>query len=191
MSTQSFTPDASSHRDDSEATEVAEAPAKPSKSQIKRELLAITALAKTLSGLSKDQIKQLPITEQMQDSLLEAQRLKSHEAKRRQIHYAGKLLRHADIASIEAQLAVWHGGGATAADDALHRTNLWRDRLVQSDEAVTDFVSQYPDIDIQALRSHIRQARREQQRLAENTTNEQDTRQHYRALFQFLKPWIE
>ena len=39
----------------------------------------------------------------------------------------------------------------------------WRDRLIASDDAVTEFIAAHPDTDVQALRTLVRNARKEAQ----------------------------
>ncbi|MEC9482293.1 MAG: ribosome biogenesis factor YjgA, partial [Halomonas sp.] len=49
-------------------------------------------------------------------------------------------------------------------DHAFHRLEKWRDRLVDDDEALEPFIAEYPDVDRQALRQLIRNARSERER---------------------------
>ena len=66
-----------------------------------------------------------------------------------------------------------------------------RERLIESDEEVTKFIEQYPQLDIQALRSVVRAARKEQAQNAKLSEHQTPQRKQYRALFQFLKDVIE
>ena len=162
----------------------------PSNSQVKRELHAIVDLTKELIEFSVDRIRQLPIDEQMTRALEEAKSFKSHGAKRRQIHYAAKLLRNADIAAIQDQVNTWKHG-SKEANDRFHRLELTRDRLIESDDELTQLIEQYPNVDIQALRSIVRAARKEQSNNAKLSEDQTPQRKQYRALFQFLKDLIE
>lgn len=162
----------------------------PSKSQVKRELQAIVDLAKELIELSVDRIRQLPIEESMIRALEEAKSFKSHGAKRRQTHYAAKLLRTADLEAINKLLDTWKHG-SKEQNDRFHRLELTRDRLIESDDHVTKLIEQYPDVDIQALRSVVRAARKEQSNNAKLSENQAPQRKQYRALFQLLKDLIE
>ena len=59
---------------------------RPSKSERKREMLALQDLGKQLVELSPDQLKQLPLAEKLHDAIRLAQRTTSREGRRRQIH---------------------------------------------------------------------------------------------------------
>ncbi|MDO5666987.1 MAG: ribosome biogenesis factor YjgA [Alcaligenaceae bacterium] len=162
----------------------------PSKSQVKRELNAIVDLTKELIELSVDRIRQLPLDESMTRALEEAKSFKSHGAKRRQTHYAAKLLRHADLDAINTLLDTWKHG-SKEQNDRFHRLELTRDRLIESDDEVTKLIEQFPTVDIQVLRSVVRAARKEQSTNATLAENQAPQRKHYRALFQLLKDLIE
>ncbi|WP_306575035.1 ribosome biogenesis factor YjgA [Oligella urethralis] len=162
----------------------------PSKSQVKRQLHAIVDLTKELIELSVDRIRQLPLEEEMTRALEQAKSFKSHGAKRRQTHYAAKLLRQADLETIKTLLHTWKHG-SKEQNDHFHRLELMRERLIESDEEVTKFIEQYPQLDIQALRSVVRAARKEQAQNAQLSEHQTPQRKQYRALFQFLKDVIE
>ena len=54
--------------------------------------------------------------------------------------------------------------GASKAETArLHAIERWRDRLIASDDAITEFIAAHPDSDVQALRTLVRNARKEAQ----------------------------
>jgi ribosome-associated protein len=90
-----------------------------------------------------------------------ARRIASHEARRRQVQYIGKLMRGIDAEPIRAQLAAAHGG--SAQERARHqRLEHWRARLLEDDGALTEFFQAHPASDLQQLRALIRNARREQ-----------------------------
>ena len=52
-------------------------------------------------------------------------------------------------------------GNAKAATAALHKAEQLRDLLIAEDIALTSFIKDYPKVDVQELRSLIRNARRE------------------------------
>jgi len=84
--------------------------ARPSKSQIKRDMHALLDLGKELVALSDDKLKRLPLSETLYEAIRLAQRITSREGRRRQIHYVGKLMRQAPAAEIQAQLHAWKHG---------------------------------------------------------------------------------
>ena len=65
----------------------------PSKSQRKREMTALQDLGGELVALSKERLAKIDMPERLRDALLEAQRITSHEARRRQMQYIGKIMR--------------------------------------------------------------------------------------------------
>ena len=162
----------------------------PSKSQVKRELHAVVDLAKELVELSVDQIRKLPIDEACTRALKEAKSFTSHGAKRRQVHYAAKLLRLADLDAVQQQLHIWKYG-SKETNDQMHRLELTRNRLIESDDEVTKLIELYPAVDIQALRNTVRAARKEQSNNAKLTQDQAPQRKQFRALFQLLKDLIK
>lgn len=163
-------------------------PVEPSsKSQVKREMLAITELGKSLVALPFDRVKQLPLDEKIIDAIRSCQKITTlGEGRRRQTQYIGKLLRQADIGAIRQQLDQWENG-SQAATAQLHFIERWRDRIVNSDAALTALLQEHPGLPVQQLRSLIRAARKEQQHNATLQAGQTPQRKHYRALFQCLK----
>jgi ribosome-associated protein len=161
-------------------------PEKPSKSQIKRDMLALQALGKRMVELSVERIKQLPLSEKLEEAVLAAQKTPSREGRRRQIHYVGKLMRDAPAQAILEQMDVWENG--SAADTAyMHALERDRDRLMTDDQALTDWLAEHPGTDVQALRSLIRAARQEHAKNLALNPGQAPQKKHYRALFQAIK----
>ena len=149
-----------------------------SKTRKKREMLELQALGAALVELSETLLKALAIDEHLRAAVLDAKRIRSHEAKRRQVQYIGRLMRDVDPAPIRAALAEIEGGSAQA--NARHRRlEAWRERLVGDDEALTAFAAEHPGADLQALRALIRNSRKEQK--------EGKPPRAYRELFRVLK----
>ena len=120
----------------------------------------LQALGVALVRLSDSQLEAIEIPEQLREALLEAKRIRSHEAKRRQMQYIGRLMRELDPAPIRARLAELEGNSAQAT--ARHRRlEAWRERLLGDDAALTAFAAEYPRADLQVLRTLIRNARKE------------------------------
>jgi ribosome-associated protein len=131
-----------------------------SKTRKKREMHELQALGAALLRLSDSQLEMIEIPEKLLAALLEAKRIKSHEAKRRQMQYIGRLMRDVDPTPIRSRLAELEGSSAQAT--ARHRRlEAWRERLIDDDEALTAFAAEHPSADLQALRSLIRNARKE------------------------------
>jgi len=159
---------------------------RPSKSQVKRDMLALLELGKQLVELSTDQLKQLPLSEKLYEAICLAQRTASREGRRRQIHYVGKLMRDADAEAIRAQLDTWRHGSREQTR-AMHRLEALRDLLLRDDDALTRLLNDYPAADAQQLRTLIREGRKEAQANAALQPGQDPQRKHYRALFQALK----
>ena len=77
---------------------------KPSKTQRKKDMISLQKLGETLLGLSKSQIAKIPLPEDLLEALDLAHSLKSHEAKRRQMQYIGRLMRDIDPQPIQKAL---------------------------------------------------------------------------------------
>ncbi|HTK00188.1 MAG TPA: ribosome biogenesis factor YjgA [Bordetella sp.] len=159
---------------------------RPSKSHVKREMLALTDLGKQLIGLSPERLRQLPLAERLYDAIREAQRTTSREGLRRQTHFVGKLMRDAPADEIRRQLDTWENGSREETA-AMHRLESLRDRLLDDDAVLTELLARHPGSDAQQLRTLIREARKEVRANATLTQGQEPKRKHYRALFQALK----
>jgi ribosome-associated protein len=132
-----------------------------SKTKRKQEMTALQSLGARLVELPESQIAELPMEENLREAVLEAKRITSHEAKRRQMQYVGRLMRGIDAAPLRERLEAITGHSAQAA--ARHRRlEAWRERLLAGDEALTAFAAEHPGADLQALRTLIRNTRKEQ-----------------------------
>ena len=154
---------------------------RPSKSQLKRESTALQKLGEELVAEARDRVQRVPMPEDVREAILECQQIKDHEGRRRQMQYVGKKMRTLDadeVAAIQRTLDGWRG--ASKADTAaLHALERRREKLLKDDSALADLLQQYPDLDIQHMRTLIRNARKEQ---AENKPPKA-----YREIFQILK----
>jgi ribosome-associated protein len=131
-----------------------------SKTRRKREMHELQALGAALARLSEPQLESIELPEELREALLEAKRITSHEAKRRQMQYVGRLMRGLDPEPIRARLGEIEGSSARAT--AHHRRlESWRERLLADDEALTEFAADHPGTNLQALRTLIRNARKE------------------------------
>ena len=133
----------------------------PSKSQVKREMLALLDLGKQLVDLSPEKLKQLPLSEKLFEAIRLAQKISNaREGRRRQVHYVGKLMRDADADAIRRQLDIWENGSREQTA-AMHRLETLRDLLLTDDNALTQLLNEYPGADVQHLRALIRAGRKE------------------------------
>ena len=159
-------------------TAMQEASGPVSKTRRKQEMHELQALGAALVELPEAQLRDLELDEPLRQALLEAKRISSHEARRRQLQYIGRLMRRLDPAPIRARLEAIEGSSAEAI--ARHkRLEQLRSRLLADDAALTGLVAAHPGADAQALRTLIRNARREQK--------EGRPPRAYRELFRALK----
>jgi ribosome-associated protein len=149
-----------------------------SKTKRKQEMIALQALGAALVELSETQLAGLKLESSLREAVLEAKRITSHEARRRQVQYIGRLMRELDPEPIRAQLTAIEGH--SAQDTARHRRlESWRDRLLADDEALTEFASAHPGADLQKLRTLIRSVRKDR--------DENKAPRAYRELFRCIK----
>lgn len=149
-----------------------------SKSQRKRESTALQKLGATLVSLKASQIEQLHLPETLLAAVIEAKRLTKHEAIRRQMQYIGRIMRSVDAEPIQTQIDAWNGVNDQEIAKQ-HQLERWRDRLVEDDAVLAEFIVHYPACDAQPLRTLIRNTRKE--RLANKPPA------NYRALFRMLR----
>ncbi|RCU49845.1 MULTISPECIES: ribosome biogenesis factor YjgA [Corallincola] len=135
-----------------------------SKSQQKREMLALQKLGEQLTTLKPADLAKIPLEESLADAVKLAVRIRNtREGYRRQLQLIGKLMRHADADAIRQaieQLNSVHQQG----NALFHRLEKWRDELISgSDETINQWMADYPLSDRQRLRQFVRQAKKEQQ----------------------------
>ncbi|TWH76740.1 ribosome-associated protein [Azomonas agilis] len=132
-----------------------------SKTQIKRELLALQDLGERLTTFKADLLDKLPLSPPLRKALDEAPKHKAHIARKRHIQYIGKLMRDQDIEAIMA-LINQLDSSSREYNERFHALERWRDRLIAEGDAVFEtFVTQYPETERQHLRGLIRQAQHE------------------------------
>ena len=131
----------------------------PSKSELKRQMTERQKLAEVLAALSSDALKTIPLDEAIKTAIAETNKIKSFEA-------------------IQKRLDAIQG--VSKAETAkLHFLESYRDRLIANDEAFTKMIEQYPDMDIQNMRTLIRNARKEKE--------QNKPPKAYREIFRVLK----
>lgn len=136
---------------------------RPSKSQVKREMLALQELGEALVALSDDQLAGVELPDDLRDAVRAAKRIavSKHGAIRRQLQYVGRIMREVDPAPIRAQLDALQGHSQSHTA-WLHRLERWRERLLAREDAMTQLVTEHPGADVPRIRALIRNAQREQ-----------------------------
>lgn len=153
----------------------------PSKSQLKREMTALQKLGEELVNQPKDRVMRVPMPEDVREAILECQKIKDHEGRRRQLQFVGKKMRgleEEEVAAINKAIDSWKGA-SKAETAAMHALERRREKLLADDKALTELKAEYPEVDVQQLRTLIRNARKEQ--------DENKPPKAYREIFQILK----
>ena len=132
----------------------------PSKTKIKKQMHELRDLGKELTELGRDQLAQLDLPEYLSDAIREMRNINKFGAQRRQMQYIGKLMREVDTAPILAKLDAWKGTSQQHIG-YMHQLERWRDRLLESDGALTELLAAHPQADAQRLRTLIRNAQKE------------------------------
>jgi ribosome-associated protein len=154
---------------------------RPSKSELKRQMNDLQKLGEQLVAEPRDRVKRVPMPDAVKDAILMCQTISNHEGRRRQMQYVGKMMRTLDeeeVAVIQRTIDSWKGM-SKAETAALHALERRRDKLLADDKALTELLAEHPELDVQQLRTLIRNARKEQ---AENKPPKA-----YREIFQILK----
>jgi ribosome-associated protein len=134
----------------------------PSKSALKRRMLALQQLGEALVSLNDKQLEKIPIdSERLLEVIREARAIRSHGARRRHLQLIGKLMRDIDDEPIQSALAAMDTQRRGEAD-AFHRLETLRDDVLAAGPAGTEQVmALWPQGDRQQLRQFILQHQRE------------------------------
>jgi ribosome-associated protein len=168
----------------SERSEEDEGPqyTKPSKSQLKRDMTALQKLGEELVEQPAERLEGVDLPEGLREAIDQARSIRDHEGRRRQMQYIGRLMRDVDVEPIRAAIESWEGMSRADAA-ALHALERWRERLIEDDEALTAFATEYtaalsPDT-LQKLRNTIRMSRKEK--------DDGRPPKHFRELFKLIR----
>ncbi|UOO88130.1 DUF615 domain-containing protein [Vitreoscilla massiliensis] len=149
-----------------------------SKTQIKNEMNDRQALGMQLTKLAPDTLKKIGLSEELLEAVLFYKKITANGALKRQAQFIGRLMRDTDPEPIQAYLNKLKGDNAEH-NAAMQRLELLRERLIESDEALTELISDKPDLPISELRTLIRNARREKE--------QNKAPKAFREIFQLLK----
>ncbi|WP_440876227.1 ribosome biogenesis factor YjgA [Thalassotalea sp. PLHSN55] len=154
-----------------------------SKSEIKREMLQLQDFGFKLVKMSKHQRSKLPLTDELKDALVLADKiLNKHEALRRHVRYIAKVLSETDLAPINQALDVMANKHQQETAKFNHLENL-RDALIeQGNDKIESLLNETPSLERQKLRQLVRQASKEKkaEKVGKST----------RDLFSYLKEHI-
>jgi ribosome-associated protein len=154
-----------------------------SKSQVKREMLALQSLGERLVGLGPDQVRRIEMPEDLREAVLFAAKLKKGEALRRQLQFIGTLMRDVDPEPIRKALDEIARGRSMDAR-LFRKIEEWRDALLDGDDGLLEeILGLHPQADPKWLRQCVLNGRRE--RAAQLPPKSS------RALFRYLRGLLE
>lgn len=165
--------------------ELDEAEYGPSRTQQRRDALAVLAFANQLVEMQPAKLAKIDLPDDVRNEITNVRRITAHIARKRQLGFLAKVMRRYDddaFAAARAALGV-NREKLRQQTAAMHRMESLRDRLIaedSSDDALAELIACQPNLDRQHLRSLIRQAR------VEKITPNKPPRA-YREIFQLLK----
>jgi len=155
----------------------------PTRTQQRREALAVLELAGQLVELPPSRLAKLELPDDVLREIDATRRITSHIARKRQLAFLAKVMRRHENETFDAVRAALGENREKQRQEtaAMHRLEALRERLLEEDEnALSELIAQHPGVDRQHLRSLIRQAR-----IEKNTPNKPP--RAYREIFQLLK----
>ncbi len=137
---------------------------RPSRSQLRREALDVLKLAQQLSALSDAQLARIPLDDDLRAEVARTRAVNQQIARKRAEQFLAKQLRKLDDAELEPLRAALEHDREHARREAaaLHRVEIWRERLIaDGDAALDELMQQFHAADRQQLRQLARKARAE------------------------------
>lgn len=154
----------------------------PTRTQQRRDALAVLALAVQLIELPPSKLAKLDLPEDVEREIATTRRITAHIARKRQLAFLAKVMRRHDASVFDGVRAALGENRDRQRQEtaAMHRLEATRDRLLADpDNAMSDLIAQYPNVDRQHLRSLVRQARTEK--------DGNKPPRAYREIYQLLK----
>ncbi|MBE7419108.1 MAG: DUF615 domain-containing protein [Ideonella sp.] len=147
-------------------------------------MASLQHLGEQLTELPAERLAALELPERLRDAIDEFKRTRSHEGRRRQLQYIGKLMRTVDAQPLQAAVDAAALGPAVAALH-LHDSERWRLELVSDADALTRWQAAYPGSDVDRLRRLVLAAQREAA-----LPPQQRHGRSWRELFRFVRPHV-
>ena len=154
----------------------------PTRTQQRRDALAVLELASQLVELPPSKLAKLELPDDVRREIENTRKISSHIARKRQLGFLAKVMRRHDSEAFDAVRAALGENKERQRQEtaAMHRLEALRERLLgEDDSALSELIEKHPQIDRQHLRSLIRQAR------SEREANKPP--RAYREIFQLLK----
>ena len=131
-----------------------------SRTKKKQQVEELQKLGAALIALPAITLDALDLPAQLLAAVRDARRFTSHGALRRQVQFIGKIMRKIDPEPVRAAVAAITNQSAVARARQ-KRLEQWRERLIADDAALTEFAGEHAGADLQAMRTLIRNARKE------------------------------
>ncbi len=154
---------------------------RPSKTRRKEDSHELQSLGAALVELAEARLAGLGLAEPLLDAIAAYKRIRTHEARRRQMQLIGRLMRSADVRPLRQAVGEIELGRAQDSL-ALHQAERWRAELIAEDDAATRFASEHAGVDMQRLRALVRSARKDAAQAPEQRSG-----RAFRELFQFIR----
>lgn len=155
---------------------------KPSKTARKKEMTALQKMGEMLIALPEKQLENIDMPDELRELIYVAKSLKSHEAKRRQLQFIGKKMRHIDPETI---LLALKKNKILHDQDILkfHQAEEWREKLIaNTHEALPAFIATFKEADQKQVLELIHQAQKNKE-TKKNTGAES-------ALFKYVRSFL-
>ena len=152
-----------------------------SKTELKKDSKKIQAFGRKISELSSEEISSFKFPYTILKAIKDCKSIKSNVAKKRQVQYLGKLLREIDLSEAYLQMNQINSNSQLEVRNN-HKAEIWRERLIQDKNALTELIRLCPDVDRQKIRQ-----------LIQNTLKEikaSNPPKYYRRLFKYIKEHI-
>lgn len=154
----------------------------PTRTQQRRDALAVLELAGQLVELPPSRLAKLDLPEDVLREIANTRKITSHIARKRQLGFLAKVMRKHDSDVFDGVRAALGENRERQRQEtaAMHRLEATRDRLLADEEsALPELIAAHPQLDRQHLRSLLRQARLEREK--------NKPPRAYREIFQLLK----
>jgi len=158
----------------------------PTRSQQRRDALAVLELAGQLVELPPSRLAKLDLPEDVVREIENTRKITSHIARKRQLGFLAKVMRRHDNEAFDSVRAALGENRERQRQEtaAMHRLEATRERLLADEEnALPELIAAHPQLDRQHLRSLLRQARLEREK--------NKPPRAYREIFQVLKSLSE
>lgn len=135
---------------------------RPNKTQIKKQIATVFAMAEELCELAPNHIAEFQFPDIVEKALIDAGKMGKNAARKRLLKYATAQLRLLDTDAVQERLARMKNQSAHGVREH-HQAERWRDLLLsdKSSQHLTDLIDEFPEADAQHIRQLLRNAQKE------------------------------